>query len=232
MQLQLECNLSKPGKLKKEWKIILLVPCRLKQEASYQKYSRIEHTKASSSKTNWTSSRYKGTAFPTCSLFLLKHSSNLLGNPMSAHVKGLSYVFFFWFNRNDSIIAWFAISLETEDEETEKLATYSTISKIFLVTPYEFHFVEIQFKCCYLQQKKQSLEFLTKFLYSNQMFSRNIFTTLCLKSERSAHAQLANTLLYILFKNILTWCHWGYLLKNGVTRRHHECGHATFPGTS
>ena len=81
-------------------------------------------------------------------------------------------------------------------------------------------------------KKKQSLEFLTKFLYSNQMFSRNIFTTLCLKSERSAHAQLANTLLYILFKKILTRCHWGYLLKNGVTRRHHECGHATFPGTS
>ena len=83
---------------------------------------------------------------------------------------------------------------------------------------------------------KKSLEFLTKFLYSNQMFSRNIFTILCLKSERSAHAQLANTLLYILFKNILTRCqlnlHWGYLLKNGAARRRHECSHATFPGTS
>ena len=36
------------------------------------------------------------------------------------------------------------------------------------------------------------------------MFSRNIFTSLCLNSETSAHAQLTITLLYIIFANILT----------------------------
>ena len=37
------------------------------------------------------------------------------------------------------------------------------------------------------------------------MFSRNISTSPCLKSEASGHAQLAITLLYILFANIPTW---------------------------
>ena len=37
------------------------------------------------------------------------------------------------------------------------------------------------------------------------MFSRDIFTLPCLKSERSAHAQLAVTRLYILFANFMTW---------------------------
>ena len=36
------------------------------------------------------------------------------------------------------------------------------------------------------------------------MFSRTIFTPLYLKAETSTHAQLAITLLYILFPNILT----------------------------
>ena len=37
------------------------------------------------------------------------------------------------------------------------------------------------------------------------MFSRDIFTLPCLKSERSAHAQLAITRLCILFTNFMTW---------------------------
>ena len=53
----------------------------------------------------------------------------------------------YWY-RNDSIMTCFAILWEVGDGEPEKLATYSTISKIFLVTPYELHFVEIQFKRC------------------------------------------------------------------------------------
>ena len=37
------------------------------------------------------------------------------------------------------------------------------------------------------------------------MFSRDIFTLLCLKSGKTAHAQLAITLLYILFANFMIW---------------------------
>ena len=37
------------------------------------------------------------------------------------------------------------------------------------------------------------------------MFSRGIFTLLRLKPEKSAHAQLAITCLYILFSNFLIW---------------------------
>ena len=37
------------------------------------------------------------------------------------------------------------------------------------------------------------------------MFSRNIFTTLCLKSETSTQTQFVITLLYILSANILRW---------------------------
>ena len=42
---------------------------------------------------------------------------------------------------------------------------------------------------------KEAWSFLTKFQYFNEMLSRNILTTLCLKSETSVHAQLAITLL-------------------------------------
>ena len=44
-----------------------------------------------------------------------------------------------------------------------------------------------------------------KFWYSDQVFSRNIFTIPCLKSDTSEYAELAITLLYILLVNILTW---------------------------
>ena len=37
------------------------------------------------------------------------------------------------------------------------------------------------------------------------MFSKDIFTLLCLKSEKSAHAEPAITRLYILFANFMTW---------------------------
>ena len=40
------------------------------------------------------------------------------------------------------------------------------------------------------------------------MFSRNIFTPIYLKAETSAHAQLAITLLYILFANYLDMYHF------------------------
>ena len=38
------------------------------------------------------------------------------------------------------------------------------------------------------------------------IFSRNIFTPLCSKSETSAHTRLTITRLYILLANVLTWC--------------------------
>ena len=56
---------------------------------------------------------------------------------------------------------------------------------------------------------KKAWNFLTKFWYSDLMFSRNVFIPLCLKSEVSAHAQLAITLLYILLANMLI----GYQLE-------------------
>ena len=51
---------------------------------------------------------------------------------------------------------------------------------------------------------KKAWNVLTKFWYSDEMFSRNIFSPLCSKSETSMYAQFAITLLYILFPNILT----------------------------
>ena len=60
------------------------------------------------------------------------------------------------------------------------------------------HIVEIQFTF------KKAWNLLTKFCYSDHMFSRNIFTPLYLKSEISAHAQLAITFLNVLLANILT----------------------------
>ena len=53
---------------------------------------------------------------------------------------------------------------------------------------------------------KKAWNFLTKFWYSDQIFSRNIFTPLCSKSETSAHTRLTITRLYILLANVLTWC--------------------------
>ena len=37
------------------------------------------------------------------------------------------------------------------------------------------------------------------------MFSRDIFTHLCLKSEKIVHAQLVIIRLYVLFANFMTW---------------------------
>ena len=65
---------------------------------------------------------------------------------------------------------------------------------------------------------KIACKFLTKFWYSGQMFSSDIFTLLCLKSEKSAHAQLAITRLYILFANFMTW----YQLESYIKDTHRE----------
>ena len=48
------------------------------------------------------------------------------------------------------------------------------------------------------------------------MFSRNTFTTLCLKSKTSAHAHFAITLLYMLFANILTWYQLETYIKGNI----------------
>ena len=50
------------------------------------------------------------------------------------------------------------------------------------------------------------------------MFSRDILTRLSLKSEKSAHAQLAITCLYILFANFMTW----YQLESYIKDTHRE----------
>ena len=50
---------------------------------------------------------------------------------------------------------------------------------------------------------KKIWNFIIKIRYSNQMYSRNIFISLCLKSETSAHVRLLITILYILLGNIL-----------------------------
>ena len=44
------------------------------------------------------------------------------------------------------------------------------------------------------------------------MFSRDVFTLLCLKSEKAAHAQFAITRLYTLFANFMAW----YQLKSYI----------------
>ena len=53
------------------------------------------------------------------------------------------------------------------------------------------------------------------------MFSRNIFTPLYLKPETSAHAQLAITLLYILFANILHGVTWKLTLRISLEKWGH-----------
>ena len=50
---------------------------------------------------------------------------------------------------------------------------------------------------------KKAWNFSTEFLYSGQLFSRNIFTLLNVKAETFVHAHFAITLLYILLANIL-----------------------------
>ena len=47
--------------------------------------------------------------------------------------------------------------------------------------------------------------FSTKFWYSNQIFSRNILTSLCSKSKTSANAQFVIILLYILLLKAISW---------------------------
>ena len=80
----------------------------------------------------------------------------------------------------------------TKDEGVHSTSwKFSTLSKFSLHIAYIF---------------KKAWKFLTKFWYSDQMFRRNIFTHMCLKSELSVHTQLAITLLYKLFANILTCC--------------------------
>ena len=50
---------------------------------------------------------------------------------------------------------------------------------------------------------KKAWNFLIRFWCCDQMFSRNIFALLCVKSEKSAHMQLAITLFYMLMANIM-----------------------------
>ena len=73
---------------------------------------------------------------------------------------------------------------------------------------------------------KNNWNFLTKFWYSDQMFSRNI----------CAFATHDNFFIRTIYKYLdmvsVGNLHWGYPLKNGDTRWRHECGRMTFPGTS
>ena len=54
------------------------------------------------------------------------------------------------------------------------------------------------------------------------MFSRNIFTYLCLKSETSGHAQLMSILLYMLLANILHGYSWKLTLRVPLDKWGHK----------
>ena len=63
--------------------------------------------------------------------------------------------------------------------------------------------------------------FLTKFCSSDPSFNGNILTSLYLKSETSAHAQLCDySFIHTIYKfhsmMLAGNSHWGYLLINGV----------------
>ena len=51
------------------------------------------------------------------------------------------------------------------------------------------------------------------------MFSRDIHTHLCLKSEKPAHAQLAVSCLYKLFANFMTWYQLESYIKNTLREK-------------
>ena len=76
--------------------------------------------------------------------------------------------------------------------------------------------------CILFISSKKAWNFLTKFWYSDQMFSRNIFTYLCLKSETSGHAQLMSILLYMLLANILHGCSWKLTLRVPLDKWGHK----------
>ena len=51
------------------------------------------------------------------------------------------------------------------------------------------------------------------------MFRRDIFTLLCFKPEKSGHAQLAITGLYILFSNFMIWYQSESYIKDTHTEK-------------
>ena len=67
------------------------------------------------------------------------------------------------------------------------------------------------------------------------MFSKNVFTSLRLKSETPAYVQFAITLFHTIYKFFdmvsVGNLHWGYPSNNGVTKWRHGCGHMSFSGT-
>ena len=84
----------------------------------------------------------------------------------------------------------------TSEKHFRPVLVHSTSWKFSTLCKFSLHIVYIN---------KKGWVFLTKFWCFDQMFRRNVFTLLCFKSQTSAHAQLAITLLYILLANILIW---------------------------
>ena len=81
---------------------------------------------------------------------------------------------------------------------------------------------------------KADWNFFTKFWGSDPNFNRNILTSLYLKSETSAYAQLHNySFIHTIYKfhHMMSVgnLHWGYLLIHEVYRQRHACGRLTFP---